>query len=181
MQMENRISVRRGQTPWWAGRHAWVPWRLLWGWGGAKSATHAQAIVSTGASLKRNLGLAVVIECVICTVVTAPHGAEGVFFCSVPVFAGNPMSRVGCGEVVQFARTHGCNAKSVDMSHCDLDDLAATEELSRLVKNSGTWSVHSITRHFISLFIGSLFMGTKILPQHSRNLLFGSGVDRPHS
>lgn len=49
------------------------------------------------------------------------------------------MTRVGCGEVVQFARTHGCNAKMVDLSHCQLDDVAATDELSRLVKNSGTW------------------------------------------
>jgi len=27
----------------------------------------------------------------------------------------------------------------VDLSHCQLDDVAATDELSRLVKNSGTW------------------------------------------
>eukprot|EP00315_Gephyrocapsa_oceanica_P041425 CAMPEP_0185475052 /NCGR_PEP_ID=MMETSP1366-20130426/2336_1 /TAXON_ID=38817 /ORGANISM="Gephyrocapsa oceanica, Strain RCC1303" /LENGTH=275 /DNA_ID=CAMNT_0028081951 /DNA_START=19 /DNA_END=843 /DNA_ORIENTATION=+ len=61
------------------------------------------------------------------------------FPCESISFARNPISRAGCGEVVQLARTHGCNAASVDLSKCRLDDTAATEELSRLVKNSGTW------------------------------------------
>jgi len=79
------------------------------------------------------------------------------------------MTRIGAGEIVQFARTHGCNAKSVDLSHCDLDDVAATEELSRLVKNSKATTPASFSTARWSL------------PRWPRPSEQNSGLERKHA
>ena len=70
-------------------------------------------------------------------------------------FSGNEITRKGVGEVVQFARTQGCKAALVDLSKNRLDDEAALEELSRLVKNYGSFSHNN--------FLGELLLsGNKI-------------------
>merc|ERR1719247_506902 len=50
------------------------------------------------------------------------------------------MTKAGAGEVVQFARTHGCEARLLDLSSNNLDDDAALSELTRLVKNYSTFA-----------------------------------------
>ena len=63
--------------------------------------------------------------------------------CPLPDFAGNELTASGIGDVVQFARTQGCEATLIDLSKNQLDDAAALNELTRLVKNYGTFGSQS--------------------------------------
>ena len=55
-------------------------------------------------------------------------------------FSGNEITKEGVAAVVQFARTQGSDATSVDLSRNKLDDLAATDEVTRLVKNYSSFA-----------------------------------------
>lgn len=57
--------------------------------------------------------------------------------------AGNHLTRAGIGEVVQFARTQGCDATLIDLSDNQLDDAAAVDELTRLVKNYSAFAANN--------------------------------------
>ena len=52
--------------------------------------------------------------------------------------SGNELTVAGIGDVVQFARTQGCEATLIDLSKNNLNDAAAQSELTRLVKNYGS-------------------------------------------
>ena len=56
-------------------------------------------------------------------------------------FSGNEITKVGIAAVVQFARTQGSDATHVDLSRNRLDDAAATDEVTRLVKNYSSFAV----------------------------------------
>ncbi|KAL1523209.1 hypothetical protein AB1Y20_018161 [Prymnesium parvum] len=58
-------------------------------------------------------------------------------------FSGNNLTRAGIGEVVQFARTQGCDATLVDLSDNQLCDTAAVDELTRLVKNYSAFAANN--------------------------------------
>ena len=58
-------------------------------------------------------------------------------------FSGNAITSEGIGAVVQFARTQGMDATLVDLSKNRLDDKAATDEVTRLVKNYSTFAANS--------------------------------------
>ena len=68
------------------------------------------------------------------------------------MLSGNELTAVGIGDVVQFARTQGCEATLIDLSKNQLDDVAALNELTRLVKNYGTFGSQS--------FIGELLLSS---------------------
>ena len=78
-------------------------------------------------------------------------------------FSGNEITGVGIGAVVQFARTQGSDATLVDLSKNKLDDKAATEEVTRLVKN-------------YSSFAANAFISTLLL---SGNNIGRAGESRP--
>ena len=63
--------------------------------------------------------------------------------------AGNQITGAGIGDVVQFARTQGCDATLVDLSKNLLDDDAALNELTRLVKNYGTFGSQNFLRELL--------------------------------
>ena len=58
-------------------------------------------------------------------------------------FSRNEIGAEGIGAVVQFARTQGSDATLVNLSKNRLDDLAATDEVTRLVKNYSSFSSNS--------------------------------------
>ena len=58
-------------------------------------------------------------------------------------FSGNEITGVGIGAVVQFARTQGSDATRVGLSKNKLDDAAATDEVTRLVKNYSSFASNS--------------------------------------
>ena len=64
-------------------------------------------------------------------------------------FSGNEITKVGIAAVVQFARTQGSDATHVDLSRNRLDDAAATDEVTRLVKNYSSFAANA----FISTLI----------------------------
>ena len=70
-------------------------------------------------------------------------------------FSGNQISGEGISAVVQFARTQGADATLVDLSKNKLDDKAAAEEVTRLVK-------------CYSSFASNVFISTLIL--HGNNI-----------
>ena len=74
-------------------------------------------------------------------------------------FSDNEISAEGIGAVVQFARTQGADATHVDLSKNKINDQAATEEVTRLVKNYSTFASNS----FIStlLLSGNTICGCK--------------------
>ena len=55
-------------------------------------------------------------------------------------FSGNEITGEGIGAVVQFARTQGSDATYVDLSKNRLNDQAATDEVTRLVKNYSSFA-----------------------------------------
>ena len=63
--------------------------------------------------------------------------------------AGNQITGAGIGDVVQFARTQGCDATLVDLSKNLLNDDAALNELTRLVKNYGTFGTNNFLRELL--------------------------------
>ena len=63
--------------------------------------------------------------------------------------AGNQITGAGIGNVVQFARTQGCDATLVDPSKNLLNDDAALNELTRLVKNYGTFGTNNFLRELL--------------------------------
>ena len=58
-------------------------------------------------------------------------------------FSGNEITKVGIAAVVQFARTQGSDATHVDLSKNRLDDAAATDEVTRLVKNYSSFAANA--------------------------------------
>jgi hypothetical protein len=64
-------------------------------------------------------------------------------------FSGNEITKVGIAAVVQFARTQGSDATHVDLSRNRLDDAAATDEVTRLVKNYSSFAANA----FISTLV----------------------------
>eukprot|EP00325_Prymnesiales_sp_UTEX-LB-985_P004080 CAMPEP_0174706558 /NCGR_PEP_ID=MMETSP1094-20130205/9362_1 /TAXON_ID=156173 /ORGANISM="Chrysochromulina brevifilum, Strain UTEX LB 985" /LENGTH=186 /DNA_ID=CAMNT_0015904831 /DNA_START=44 /DNA_END=601 /DNA_ORIENTATION=- len=58
-------------------------------------------------------------------------------------FSRNEITKVGIGAVVQFARTQGSDATLVDLSKNKLDDDAATDEVTRLVKNYSSFAANT--------------------------------------
>ena len=58
-------------------------------------------------------------------------------------FSRNQISGEGIGAVVQFARTQGSDATLVDLSKNKLDDQAACEEVTRLVKNYSSFAANA--------------------------------------
>ena len=58
-------------------------------------------------------------------------------------FSRNEIGSEGISAVVQFARTQGSDATVVNLSKNRLDDAAATEEVTRLVKNYSSFSSNS--------------------------------------
>ena len=70
----------------------------------------------------------------------------------------------GIGDVVQFARTQGCEATLIDLSKNNLNDAAAQSELTRLVKNYGSFASQS--------FISELLLsGNKICKTGAQKLI----------
>lgn len=78
-------------------------------------------------------------------------------------FSNNDITGEGIGAVVQFARTQGSDATHIDLSKNKLDDKAAQEEVTRLVKN-------------YSSFAANAFINTLIL---SGNNIGRAGARRP--
>ena len=64
-------------------------------------------------------------------------------------FSDNDITGEGIGQVVQFARTQGSDATSIDLSKNRLDDAAATDEVTRLVKNYSSFAANA----FISTLV----------------------------
>ena len=58
-------------------------------------------------------------------------------------FSSNDITAEGIGAVVQFARTQGSDATLVDLSKNRLDDKAAVDEVTRLVKNYSSFASNS--------------------------------------
>lgn len=58
-------------------------------------------------------------------------------------FSRNDITKAGIGDVVQFARTQGSDATLVDLSKNKLDDAAATDEVTRLVKNYSSFAANT--------------------------------------
>ena len=79
-------------------------------------------------------------------------------------FSGNELTVAGIGDVVQFARTQGCEATLIDLSKNNLNDAAAQSELTRLVKNYGSFASQS--------FISELLLsGNKICKTGAQKLI----------
>ena len=58
-------------------------------------------------------------------------------------FSDNDITGEGIGAVVQFARTQGSDATLVNLSKNKLDDAAATDEVTRLVKNYSSFPANA--------------------------------------
>ena len=58
-------------------------------------------------------------------------------------FSRNEISAEGIGAVVQFARTQGADAATIDLSRNKIDDQSAADELTRLVKNYSSFAANS--------------------------------------
>ena len=82
-------------------------------------------------------------------------------------FSRNAITSAGIGAVVQFARTQGADATHIDLSQNKLDDKAAVEEVTRLVKN---YSSQLTSNPFVStlLLSGNSIgrLGTVAAPPH---------------
>ena len=57
-------------------------------------------------------------------------------------FSRNEISAEGIGAVVQFARTQGADAATIDLSRNKIDDQSAADELTRLVKNYSSFAAN---------------------------------------
>ena len=64
-------------------------------------------------------------------------------------FSSNEITSESIGAVVQFARTQGADATKIDLSKNKLDDKAATDEVTRLVKNYSAFAANSFISHLI--------------------------------
>jgi uncharacterized membrane protein YgcG len=58
-------------------------------------------------------------------------------------FSRNEITAEGIGAVVQFARTQGSDATAVDLSRNKLNDQAATDEVTRLVKSYSSFAANA--------------------------------------
>ena len=58
-------------------------------------------------------------------------------------FSRNELTKEGIGAVVQFCRTQGADATHIDLSKNKLDDAAAVDEVTRLVKNYSSFAANA--------------------------------------
>ena len=58
-------------------------------------------------------------------------------------FSRNEITKEGIGVVVQFARTQGSDATTINLSRNKLDDVATQDEVTRLVKNYSTFAANA--------------------------------------
>jgi hypothetical protein len=64
-------------------------------------------------------------------------------------FSRNHITSAGIGALVQFARTQGADATRIDLSRNALDDKAATDEVTRLVKNYSSLSANQFISELV--------------------------------
>ena len=78
-------------------------------------------------------------------------------------FSGNQISGEGISAVVQFARTQGADATLVDLSKNKLDDKAAAEEVTRLVKCYSSFASNVFTPETLVNFLGGAGPSSDVL------------------
>ena len=81
-------------------------------------------------------------------------------------FSKNEITAEGIGGVVQFARTQGSDATKIDLSRNRLDDQAAVDEVTRLVKNYSSFAANAFISELILTGNNIGKAGARAAPAH---------------